>query len=83
VLYRLRFQRVKVIAISTLTEQINFTARTLGLPRAYEGTKQVGYLVGKTILMLKGLYAPPTQEPNPRVTIATENERINIIWRER
>ena len=69
----LGFQRVKVSALSTLIEQNTFYGETLGLPRAYEGTEQVGYLLGKTILMLKGLYAPPTQEPNPRVPIATEN----------
>jgi predicted enzyme related to lactoylglutathione lyase len=73
---RLGFQRVKVIALSVLdiNRANKFYGETLGLPPAYEGTEQVGYLVGQTILMLKGTwYAPPTQQPNPRVTIATEN----------
>jgi len=57
-----------------LIEQTPFTVKTLGLRPAYEGTEQVGYLLGQTILMLKAnWYAPPTEAPNPRVTIATEH----------
>ncbi len=70
------FQRIKVIAWSALDlERANkFYGETLGLPPAYEGTEQVGYLLGQTILMLKtNWYAPPTEAPNPRVTIATEH----------
>jgi hypothetical protein len=64
----LGFQRVKVIALSTLdiNRANKFYGETLGLPPAYEGTEQVGYLVGQTTLMLKGLYAPPTREPTTR-----------------
>jgi hypothetical protein len=72
----LGFQRVKVIAWSVLDlERASlFYGKTLGLPPAYEGTEQVGYLLGQTILMLKtNWYAAPTEAPNPRVTIATDH----------
>ena len=70
------FQRVKVIAfgVNDSNRAHAFYERTLGLPAAYEGTEQVGYLLGETILMLKAnWYASPTTEPNPRITIATED----------
>lgn len=53
-----------------------FYAETLGLPPAYEDKEQVGYLIGETILMLKSDWdQPPVQNPNPRVTIETDNAR--------
>ena len=67
------FQRVKVIAfgVDDSDRAHEFYERTLGLPAAYEGSEQVGYLLGETILMLKAnWYASPTKEPNPRITIA-------------
>jgi hypothetical protein len=46
------------------------------LPPAFEGDEQVGYDLGGTILMLKSnWYAPPTKEPNPRITINTVDAR--------
>lgn len=72
----LGFQRVKVIALSVSDEARagRFYAETLGLPPAFEGDEQVGYLLGSVILMLKpDWYAPPTASPNPRVTIATDH----------
>src|SRR5215212_2003564 len=72
----LGFQHVKVIVLSVLdAERANrFYSHTLNLPPAYEGSEQVGYKLGETIFMLKpDWYAPPTQEPNPRITIATDN----------
>jgi len=74
----LGFLRVKVIALAvTDLERANqFFGRTLDLPPAFEGDEQVGFLLGQTILMLKSnWYAPPTEAPNPRVTIATEDAR--------
>jgi catechol 2,3-dioxygenase-like lactoylglutathione lyase family enzyme len=71
----LGFLRVKVIALSVLDiDRANtFYRKTLELPPAYEGSEQVGYFLGTTILMPKAnWYAPPTESPNPRVTIATE-----------
>ena len=70
------FQRIKVIALSVadLDRANRFYGTTLKLPPAYEGDEQVGFLLGETILMLKpDWYAPPTQEPNPRITIATDH----------
>jgi predicted enzyme related to lactoylglutathione lyase len=72
----LGFQRVKVIALSVtdLDRANRFYGVTLELPPAFEGDEQVGYLLGQTILMLKAnWYAPPTESPNPRVTIATDH----------
>jgi catechol 2,3-dioxygenase-like lactoylglutathione lyase family enzyme len=74
----LQFNRVRVIAISVLDpERANkFYAETLGLPPAYEDKEQVGYLIGETILMLKASWdQPPAQNPNPRVTIETDDAR--------
>jgi catechol-2,3-dioxygenase len=70
------FLRVKVIAFAVHdSERANhFYGETLRLPPAYEGDEQVGYFLGQTIIMLKAnWYATPTEAPNPRVTIATEN----------
>lgn len=70
------FQRVKVIALSVrdLARANRFYGETLRLPPACEGDEQVGYLLGQTILMCKAnWYAPPTDAPNPRVTIATDH----------
>lgn len=70
------FRRVRVVAISVLdAERANkFYAETLGLLPAFEEQEQVGYLIGETILMLKtDWYQPPVQNPNPRVTIETDD----------
>ena len=72
----LGFLRVKVIALAVenLARASRFYGETLALPPAYEGDEQVGYLLGETILMLKeNWYAAPTQTPNPRITVATQN----------
>lgn len=72
------FLRVKVIAFSVLDlDRANrFYGQVLGLPPAFEGDEQVGYFLGETILMPKpNWYAPPTQTPNPRITIATQDAR--------
>ena len=74
----LGFRCVKVMALSVLDfDRANkFYGETLGLPPEYENKEQVGYLIGQTILMLKANWdVPPTQTPNPRVTIETEDAR--------
>jgi len=73
----LLFRRVIVVAVSVVdSERANkFYAETLGLPPAYEDNEQVGYLIGETILMLKNWDQPPVQDPNPRVTIETDDAR--------
>jgi catechol 2,3-dioxygenase-like lactoylglutathione lyase family enzyme len=70
------FQRVKVIALPVVdTDRANrFYQTVLGLSPAYEGGQQVGFNVGDVILMLKSnWYACPTQNPNPRITIETDD----------
>lgn len=72
----LGFQRVKVIALSVvdLDRANKFYGEILGLSPAFEGNEQVGFFLGQTILVLKGnWYAPPTDSPNPRVTLATDH----------
>jgi catechol 2,3-dioxygenase-like lactoylglutathione lyase family enzyme len=74
----LGFRCVKVIALSVLDlDRANkFYGETLGLEPAYENKEQVGYVLGQTILMPKAnADVPPTEAPNPRVTIETENAR--------
>ena len=70
------FQRIKVIAlpIVDLERAAKFYETVLGLKPAYESGKQVGYYLGDITLMLKSnWYACPTQNPNPRITIETDD----------
>lgn len=70
----LGFLQVKVIALSVLdiNRSQKFYRETLALAPAYEGKEEVGFYLGETILMLKaGWDVPPTDTPNPRITIAT------------
>lgn len=70
------FERVKVIAVPVLDvgRARIFYGETLALQPAYEGSEQVGFSIGDTIVMLKeGFYAPPTELPNPRITLAVKH----------
>ncbi len=70
------FRCVKVVAlpVSNLVRANKFYGETLGLEPAYEESKQVGYSVGETTLMLKPDWdLEPNSSPNPRVTIETDN----------
>ncbi|WP_374487226.1 VOC family protein [Zoogloea sp.] len=70
------FLRIKVIALAVVDKHRahRFYSETLGLEPAYEGMQKVGYFLGTTILMLKsGWYGTPTDQPNPRITIATKH----------
>jgi predicted enzyme related to lactoylglutathione lyase len=71
----LGFRCIKVTAISVvdLERAHEFYSQTLGLLPFYENGQQVGYTVGETILMLKDNWEHPTQEPNPRITIQTDD----------
>ena len=71
----LGIQRVKVVAVSvTELERANrFYRDKLGLEPAFEGAEQVGWQLGQVILMLKPGWAVPTEQPNPRVTLATDH----------
>ena len=71
-----RFQRIKVIALPIVDPEraAKFYETILGLKPAYEGGKQVGYYLGDVIVMLKSnWYACPTQNPNPRITMETDD----------
>ena len=71
----LGIQRVKVIAlaVSDLARANRFYGEQMGLEPAFEGSEQVGWWLGQVILMLKPDWAAPTEQPNPRITLATEH----------
>jgi len=74
----IRFLGVKVIALPVTDEARanQFYGETLGLPAAYEDDEPVGYLLGDTILLLKpDWYAPPSNEPSPRITLLVDDCR--------
>ena len=71
-----RLQRIKVVALPIVDPEraAKFYETVLELKLAYEGGNQVGYYLGDIILMLKSnWYACPTQNPNPRITIETDD----------
>jgi predicted enzyme related to lactoylglutathione lyase len=71
-----RLQRVKVIALPIVdpARAAKFYENVLGLKPAHEAGQQVGYYLGDILLMLKSnWYACPTQNPNPRITIETDD----------
>jgi catechol-2,3-dioxygenase len=67
------FESVKVVAVPVLDKgrADKFYGETLALEAINEGKEKVGFLIGDTVIMLKeDFYAPPTEMPNPRITIA-------------
>ncbi|MBV8968634.1 MAG: VOC family protein [Verrucomicrobia bacterium] len=73
----LGFRRVRVVALSVrdLERANTFYGETLALQPAYEDSKMIGYSLDETILMLKDDLGSPTETPNPRVTLETEDAR--------
>jgi len=74
------FNGVKVVAIPVVDEAraSRFYGETLGLPVAIEAGEACGYLLGETILMLKpDWYAPPSDEPSPRITLIVDDARAS------
>ena len=75
----LGIQRLKVIALAVedLSRAKRFYGETMGLAPAFEGERQVGYMLGNVIVMLKvvaeGWYAHPSEQLNPRITFATNH----------
>ncbi len=70
----IKFKHIEAIALSVAdpARANHFYAEVLGLAPAYEGGVQVGFWLGPQKLMLKSdWYAPPTGQPNPRVTLET------------
>ena len=70
------FRTIKAVALA-VTDRARaqrFYGETLGLPPASEGGEQVGHQLGDVLLMLKDdWYGRPTAEPNPRLTIETDD----------
>ncbi len=75
----LGFQGLKVVALAVddLARAEDFYLNTLKLAPAFEGERRVGFSLGNVIVMLKpvkeGWYARPSDQLNPRITIATEH----------
>jgi catechol 2,3-dioxygenase-like lactoylglutathione lyase family enzyme len=67
------FRQVKVIAlaVSDRARARHFYVETLGLPAAFEAGEEVGCQLGGITLMFKDdWYGRPTDQPNPRLTLA-------------
>lgn len=83
----LGFQRIKAVALAVTDRDRagRFYGETLDLAPAFEGGRQVGYLLGPTILLLKDdWYGAPTEMPNPRITIAVDDAaRLEAMLRDR
>ena len=74
----LGFKQVKAVALAVtdMARARRFYGETLGLPPASEGGEQVGHQLGDMVLMLKDdWYGRPTDTPNPRLTIETDDAR--------
>ena len=75
----LGFQRLKVVALAVenLARAEHFYRDTLDLQPAIEGEREVGFILGGVIVMLKpvaeGWYARPSALLNPRITFETEH----------
>ena len=72
----LNFLRVKGIALPVQdADRANaFYRDTLALPRIDDDSGEVRYSLGGTILMLKAdFYAPPSDKPNPRITVEVDH----------
>ncbi len=73
----IRGLKVVALAAEDLGRARRFYGETLGLSPAFEGARQVGFSLGNVIVMLKsaddGWYALPTDQLNPRVTLATDH----------
>lgn len=75
----LGFQRLKVVALAVedMERARRFYGETMAFPPAFEGARQVGFLLNNVILMLKsvtdGWYAGPSDQLNPRITLATDH----------
>jgi len=75
---KLGFVRVKGVALSAAdgARAQKFYGETLGLAPYVEDGEQIGFALGDAIVMLKtDWYGKPTAEPNPRITIETEDAR--------
>jgi predicted enzyme related to lactoylglutathione lyase len=71
----LGFQSVKVIALAAteIVRARHFYAETLQLEEDREATDEVGYRIGDAVLIIR--QHPPTDDPNPRITLQVEDAR--------
>lgn len=60
------------LAVRDLDRANQFYGQQLALSPAFEGSEQVGWQIGSVILMLKANWMPPTDQPNPRITLAVD-----------
>lgn len=70
------FQHIKAVALAVTDRgrAEKFYSETLDLAPAFEDGRQAGFSLGQTILLLKdSWYGTPTEMPNPRITIATDD----------
>jgi predicted enzyme related to lactoylglutathione lyase len=71
----LGFQSVKVIALAAtdVVRAKRFYSETLQLEEDRETTDEVGYRIGESVLVFR--QHPPTDDPNPRITLEVQNAR--------
>jgi predicted enzyme related to lactoylglutathione lyase len=71
----LGFQSVKVIALAAteIVRARHFYSETLQLEEDREATDEVGYRIGDAVLIIR--QHPPTDDPNPRITLQVEDAR--------
>ena len=69
------FQSVKVIALAAtdVARAQRFYSETLQLEEDRESTEEVGYRIGKSVLIIR--QHPPTDDPNPRITLQVQDAR--------
>ena len=71
----LGFQSVKVIALAAtdVVRAKRFYSETLQLEEDRETTDEMGYRIGESMLIIR--QHPPTDDPNPRITLEVQDAR--------
>lgn len=73
------FKQVKGVALSVTdaARARRFYVETLELAPALEAGEEIGVQLGEALIMFKSdWYGRPTDAPNPRITIETEDARV-------
>jgi len=76
------FMQVKGIALSVTdaARARKFYVETLGFAPVLDGGEEIGAQLGEVLIMFKcDWYGRPTDEPNPRITIETEDARATEV----
>ncbi|MBD3867143.1 MAG: VOC family protein [Acidobacteria bacterium] len=74
----LGFMQVKgiALAVTDAARARRFYVETLGFAPILDGGEEIGAQLGEVLIMFKSdWYGSPTEEPNPRITIETEDAR--------